>query len=55
MLHQKAWDLLALVVVGGAVASAYQAWARVLTRRWAIVILLSAVAAAVVALALAVP
>jgi hypothetical protein len=43
--HETAWDLLALVVVGGVVATAYQGTRRVLSRRWA----LAAVAAAVVA------
>mgnify|MGYP001031655173 CR=1 FL=1 len=31
-----AWDLLALVVVGGAVHALYQGAQRVLTRRWAV-------------------
>ena len=33
-LHQASWDLLALVVLGGAVSGSYQALHRVLGRRW---------------------
>lgn len=31
---QQTWDLLALVVLGGLVATVYQGFNRVLTRRW---------------------
>jgi hypothetical protein len=53
VLHQSAWDLLALVVIGGAVTALYQGRERVLTRRWTLlstgaVALALAIAAAVV-------
>ena len=47
--NESSWDLLALVVVGGAVATLYQGGHRVLSRRWA----LASVAAVVLALVLA--
>lgn len=47
--EESAWDLLALVILGGLVAAAYQGRAGILSRRWS----LSAVAAVVVALVLA--
>jgi hypothetical protein len=34
--QESAWDLLALVLLGGAVATAYQGRHQVLTPRWAI-------------------
>ena len=34
--HESAWDLIALVILGGAVATFYQGRARVLSRRWAV-------------------
>lgn len=46
---EASWDLLALVVLGGAVATLYQQYHRVLTSRWAIV----AVASMAVALLMA--
>jgi hypothetical protein len=49
---EAAWDLLALVVLGGVVASAYQWSQRVLTVRWLVnglaVMLVAAVVAALV-------
>jgi hypothetical protein len=48
-LHESPWDLLALVVLGGGVAAAYQAFHNVLTRRWAVISLVSVVAAAALA------
>ncbi|MGH8031627.1 MAG: hypothetical protein ACREO8_04495 [Luteimonas sp.] len=33
--HETSWDLLALVIVAGAVATLYQGKHRVLSRRWA--------------------
>lgn len=46
---EAAWDLLALVVVGGGIHAAYQ-WSRgVLYRRWIVVTLATAVVAGVVA------
>jgi hypothetical protein len=48
---QPAWDLLALVLVGGGVAAVHQGRARVLGARWALLSLAAAlVAAAAVAL-----
>ena len=48
--HESAWDLIALVILGGAVATFYQARRRVLSRRWAV----ASAAAALVALVIAV-
>lgn len=53
--HEAAWDLLALVVLGGVVATVLQGAGRVLTRRWvavsaATVVLAACVAALVVLL-----
>lgn len=44
---EQSWDLLALVIAGGAIATLYQGKQHVLGRRWAVLIA-SAVAAAVV-------
>jgi hypothetical protein len=46
------WDLLALVLVGGAVSAIYRFWRGVLTRQAAIVIAATAVIALVVAAAI---
>ena len=35
--HESSWDLLALVIAGGAVATIYQGGQRVLSRRWGLV------------------
>jgi hypothetical protein len=43
---EESWDLLALVVMGGMLGSAYQASQRVLSRRW----ILNAVASLLLAL-----
>jgi hypothetical protein len=51
---ESAWDLLGLVVAGGAVTAAYQARHRVLTRGWVWTVLLVVVVAAVVAAAIAI-
>jgi hypothetical protein len=48
--HESSWDLLALVILGGALATLYQGSRRVLTRRWAV----ASAAAVVLALALGV-
>lgn len=37
VLKESSWDLLALVIAGGAVTSIYQGREQVLTRRWTIV------------------
>lgn len=34
--HEAAWDLLALVILGGAVATFYQGRHRALSQRWAV-------------------
>jgi len=47
--HEAAWDLLALVVLGGVVNAGYQALHRVLYRRWAVLTALTMIAAALVA------
>ena len=49
VLNESSWDLLALVVVGGMVSSAYQARQRVLTSRWAYLSLAGMILAAVLA------
>jgi hypothetical protein len=46
--HEQAWDLLALVILGGFVTALYQGQKRVLTQRW----LVLSLAAVVVALIL---
>ncbi len=49
VLNEAAWDLFALVVLGGAVASAYQWMHNVLTRRTAVQMAAGMAVAAVVA------
>ena len=48
--HESAWDLIALVILGGAVATFYQGRGQVLSRRWAV----ASAAAALLALVIAV-
>ncbi len=48
--HESAWDLIALVILGGAVATFYQGSRRVLSRHWAV----ASAAAALLALVFAV-
>jgi hypothetical protein len=48
--HESAWDLLALVILGGAVTTFYQGGRQVLSRRWAV----ASAAAALLALVFAV-
>jgi hypothetical protein len=48
-LKESSWDLLALVVGSGLLTSGYQGLHRVLERRWAVAVLVSFLAAAVVA------
>ena len=50
MLGQTSWDLLALVIIGGGVTTAYQASQQILSRRWAMM----SGAAMLIALAIAV-
>jgi hypothetical protein len=45
------WDLLALVILGGAVTTFYQGIHRVLSQRWALAAVLTALLAAIVAAA----
>ena|SRR5687767_8161393 len=47
--HDSSWDLMALVVLGGVLSSAYQGYHGVLTRHWATTCLLTVVAAAALA------
>lgn len=51
--HEAAWDLMALVVVGGVGASVYQARQRILTQGWVVKVVLAACIAAVIAAVLA--
>jgi hypothetical protein len=53
VLHETAWDLLALVVLGGVVNSVYQASRRVLYPRWLTMGLITLIASAVLAAAMA--
>ena len=46
--QESPWDLLVLVVLGGGVGMAYQAFKRVLSRQWAVTAFLAVVAAALV-------
>ena len=48
--RESPWDLLALVVLGGAVSAAYQGYYRVLTGRRAVLLAVAAVVAVVAAL-----
>jgi hypothetical protein len=49
VLNDASWDLMALVIVGGLVATAYQGVYRIFTRRWAYVAAGTLIASAVVA------
>lgn len=51
--HEQSWDLLALLISGGLIATSYQAFQRVLSRRWAVFASLSAIIALIIASALA--
>ena len=52
--EEAPWDLLALVILGGLISSAYQGLHKVLNKRWALVtaatMLIAAILAAVIAL-----
>jgi len=50
VLRESSWDLLVLVVLSGLVTTGYQAAHQVLSRRWAIVVAVTVVIAAVLAL-----
>ena len=51
--RESNWDLLALVVVSGLVTTLYQGAHRVLSRRWAVLGLVTVLAAALVAAVIA--
>jgi hypothetical protein len=51
--HEAAWDLMALVIVGGAICSVYQARQKTLGHRWVMKAVLTACMAGVIAAALA--
>jgi hypothetical protein len=51
---QSSWDLLGLVVLGGLVATGYRARQRVVSGRWAMLMVVGAVVALVVAVAMVV-
>lgn len=44
--HEAAWDLLALVMLGGAVNALFQGFQRVLYRRWIVVTIITFAVAA---------
>ena len=50
--HESAWDLMALVVIGGVVPAAYQGYNHVLTSRFAAFSFVAALVAAVTAVAI---
>jgi len=50
--NESSWDLLALVIVTGLAATLYQQANKVLSRRWALTAVVTAVAAAVIAAAI---
>jgi hypothetical protein len=47
ILHEQAWDLLALVVLSGVVTTLYQGRQHVLTRRW-LILSVTAITAALI-------
>jgi len=49
---EASWDLLGLVILGGAVANVYQANQRVLNRRWAVSSIVAMVVAVVIGAAI---
>ena len=49
VLQQSSWDLLALVVLGGAVATIYQGSNKVLSRKWVIATIAALILAAILA------
>jgi hypothetical protein len=52
--HESAWDLMALVIVGGAVCTVYQARQKILAHGWMMKTLLAVCIAVVIAAILAV-
>lgn len=49
IFDQASWDLLALVILSGAVNAAYQAWHRVVYTRWMVVSAVTLVTATLLA------
>jgi hypothetical protein len=52
VLQQSSWDLLALVILGGATATLYQGANKILSRRWVFVTAVTMVIAGLLAVAL---
>ena len=50
--RESSWDLLALVILGGLVTTLYQRTRKVLSRRWALVAVTTALIAGAMALAI---
>ncbi len=50
VLHEAAWDLLALLNVAGAICIMYQAHHRILARRWLALAVLAPIIGAIVAI-----
>ena len=51
VLRQSSWDLLALVILGGATATMYQGTSKVLSRRWIMATVVTLVIAGLLAAA----
>ena len=51
--HEASWDLFGLLLLGGAVNTGYRGLHRVLYRRWAVMVAVTVLAAALVAVAIA--
>jgi hypothetical protein len=51
--HEQAWDLMALVICSGLIASSYQALQRALTRQWLAFASMGAVIAVIIGVAIA--
>lgn len=49
MLQQSSWDLMALVVLGGVMATLYQGAHKVLSRRWMMAIVITVMIAGLIA------
>ncbi len=52
VLQQSSWDLLALVVLGGAVATIYQGSNKILSRYWVMATIAALILAAILAVVL---
>lgn len=51
--HEATWDLMALVIVGGAICTVYQARQKILARGWVMKVVLASCIAGVIAAILA--